>query len=160
VNTTRRMKNRVRASFSRTTCLVSIKRGERIDSKIMDHESLITSLEIAGATATLRFKPNVRYQHIFVHGLAHIVDRERGYRSSSERFHFNAGLGVGSGGCNDSDAVISEVEPHVGMIKWKRMTQWDQLRGALGSHYASQSCGFERIAFGRALRANRFNRCR
>src|SRR3989442_10202598 len=75
-STTNRMKNFVRASFSRTTCLVSIKRDERIESQIMDHESLITSLVIAGATATLRFKPNVRYHHIFVHGLAHIVDRE------------------------------------------------------------------------------------
>src|SRR6185295_5721629 len=48
-------------------------------------------------------------------------------------------------------------ELHVGMIQRKRMTQRNELGGAFGRHNSGKPRRLERVAFRRAMRANRLD---
>jgi len=45
--------------------------------------------EVARSAAGLLHETYIRYDHLPIHGLTHVIDGERRYRDRGERFHFD-----------------------------------------------------------------------
>ena len=51
-------------------------------------------MELSAFSSALLFQVNIRHNHPFVQGLAHVIDREQGYRDAGESFHLHTSLSL------------------------------------------------------------------
>ena len=94
--------------------------------------------EIAVYAAGLFQKMNVRDDDVLLHGLAHVVDRERGGACCGERLHFHTGVTCAGDFGDDVNAAagLVQCEPDVNAVDQDRMAHGDDIRCVLGGHDA------------------------
>ncbi len=84
--------------------------------------------------------------------LAHVIDRQRGHAGGGQRLHLHAGAPGGAHGRADLHADASADNTRDTAIDRQRVTQRDQLGGALGGHDAGEARDAQHVALFRACR--------
>jgi hypothetical protein len=67
------------------------------------------------------------------HGLEHVINGQRGDTGARQRFHFHPGLMMHLAFAVDDDVSVLQFNGDLAIIETKRMTEWNQFVGLLGS---------------------------
>src|SRR5918993_303627 len=97
-------------------------------------------------SAALLDQANLPDHHLAVRGLEHVVDREGRRRDRRQRFHLDAGLRGRARGRRNAVSTAGRRDVHVDVAQRNRVTERDDLAGALRGHDARKPCGLERVA--------------
>ena len=111
-----------------------------------------------GSAAGLLDQADVADHHVLVHGLDHVVDRQRRNGHGCQRFHLDAGLALGAHARLDAVAATGRRQLDADVRQRQRMTQRDERGRLLGGHDSGQPCRLQRIAFGHLAAANQRER--
>src|SRR4029453_11587203 len=106
----------------------------------------VHALVIAAFSAGFLDKKDFSDFDAFVESLAHVVDRERGGRSSDEGFHFDAGLGGGGNLSANLHAIFAHARVHINVSQRQWMTKRYPLGSALRGGNPGDSSDFKRIS--------------
>ena len=104
---------------------------------------------MAALAAGLFHQMDLAQLHPLVHGLAHIVDGQQGRGNAGQSLHLHAGDTGGLDGAEGFHGLPLRQEPeiHAHLGQGQRMTEGDQLAGALGGHDAGDAGDAQHIAF-------------
>src|SRR5437667_10718669 len=119
-----------------------------VQSAAKTPSSTISNLSnpVAAFTAALLEKAHGTDRNAFLHGFAHIVERQSSDGGRCHSLHFHACFGFCSGGCFNLRTRIDHLYGNIEMRKRQWMAERDQFRGFLGGLDTCNSGHFQRIS--------------